>query len=74
MTTDAALRAGQMRRRYEQRLRIEGGRENAGAERTVPKFLIGAHALLQCTGLIGRDASIFRDCFKALKVFALRSS
>lgn len=56
----AALRAGEMQRRYRQR----GGRR----ERTVPDFLVGAHALLQCQGLITRDASFFRDYFKGLKV------
>ena len=56
----AALRAGEMQRRYRQR----GG----GRERTVPDFLIGAHALLQCQGLITRDAGFFRDYFKGLKV------
>ena len=56
----AALRAGEMQRRYRHR----GGRR----ERTVPDFLVGAHALLQCTGLITRDANFFRDYFKGLKV------
>ena len=56
----AALRAGEMQRRYRQR----GGRR----ERTVPDFLIGAHALLQCQGLITRDAGFYRDYFKGLKV------
>ena len=56
----SALRAGEMQRRYRQR----GGRR----ERTVPDFLIGAHALLQCQGLITRDAGFYRDYFKGLKV------
>ena len=34
----------------------------------LPDFLIGAHALLQCSGLITRDAGFFRDYFKGLKV------
>jgi predicted nucleic acid-binding protein len=56
----SAARAGEMQRRYRQR----GG----GSGRAVPDFLIGAHALLQCQGLITRDASFFRDYFKGLKV------
>ena len=56
----SALRAGEMQRRYRQR----GGHR----DRTVPDFLIGAHALLQCRGLITRDAGFFRDYFKGLKV------
>jgi len=56
----ASLRAGEMQRRYRQR----GGRR----ERTVPDFLIGAHALLQCQGLITRDAGFYRDYFKGLKL------
>lgn len=56
----SALRAGEMQRRYRQR----GGVR----ERTVPDFLIGAHALLQCDGLITRDAGFYRDYFKGLKL------
>lgn len=56
----AALRAGEMQRRYRQR----GG---AGG-RTVPDFLVGAHAMLQCDALITRDQRFFRDYFKGLKV------
>ena len=56
----SALRAGEMQRRHRQR----GGHR----DRTVPDFLIGAHALLQCQGLITRDAGFFRDYFKGLKV------
>ncbi len=56
----AALRAGEMQRRYRQR----GGRRG----RTIPDFLVGAHALLQCDGLITFDADFFRDYFKGLKV------
>lgn len=62
----AAVRAGEMQRRYKERLR-QGG-EPRPAQRTVPDFLIGAHALLQCQGLITRDAVFFRDYFKGLKV------
>jgi predicted nucleic acid-binding protein len=56
----AALRAGEMQRRYRQR----GGRR----ERAVPDFLIGAHALMQCQALITRDAGFYRDYFKGLKL------
>jgi len=62
----AAVRAGEMQRRYKERQRAAG--LPAVGERTVPDFLIGAHALLQCTALITRDASFFRDYFKGLKV------
>lgn len=62
----AAIRAGEMQRRYKQRLRALG---KAGASvRTVPDFIVGAHALLQCSALITRDAGFFRDYFKGLKV------
>ena len=57
---NAAVRAGHMQRRFRDR----GGRR----ERVVADFLIGAHALLQCQGLITRDAGFFRDYFKGLKV------
>ena len=56
----SALRAGEMQRRYRQR--------NAGDARAAPDFLIGAHALLQCNGLITRDDRFFRDYFKGLKL------
>ena len=56
----SALRAGEMQRRYRQR----GGMRS----RAVPDFLIGAHALLQCDGLITRDDSFYRDYFKGLKL------
>ncbi|ANB17665.1 type II toxin-antitoxin system VapC family toxin [Dokdonella koreensis] len=56
----SALRAGEMQRRYRQR----GGVRN----RAVPDFLIGAHALLQCNGLITRDQAFYRDYFKGLKL------
>ena len=62
----AAVRAGEMQRRYKQR-RAAAGRPDS-PQRSVPDFLIGAHALLQCTGLITRDAGFFRDYFKGLKV------
>ena len=62
----AAVRAGEMQRRYKQRLKAEGG--TPASPRTVPDFLIGAHALLQCNALITRDAGFFRDYFKGLKI------
>jgi predicted nucleic acid-binding protein len=62
----AAIRAGEMQRRYKERMKAEG--RTPRSPRTVPDFLIGAHALLQCSGLITRDAGFFRDYFKGLKV------
>ena len=62
----AAVRAGEMQRRYRERRRSAG--LPAVGERMVPDFLIGAHALLQCNALITRDAGFFRDYFKGLKV------
>lgn len=56
----SAVRAGEMQRRYRQR--------NGNRARTVPDFIVGAHALLQCDGLITRDNGFFRDYFKGLKV------
>ena len=60
MEPKAALRAGEMQRRYRQR----GGNRS----RTVADFLIGAHAMMQCNALITRDDSFYRDYFKGLKV------
>lgn len=62
----AAARAGHMQRRFRDR----GGRR----ERVVADFLIGAHALMQCKGLITRDAGFFRDYFKGLKVIVPRAA
>lgn len=56
----SALRAGEMQRRYRQR--------GSGHARTIPDFLIGAHALMQCDGLITRDDTFYRDYFKGLKL------
>lgn len=60
MEAKSALRAGEMQRRYRQR--------GAGRIRTIPDFLIGAHALLQCDALITHDASFYREYFKGLKL------
>ena len=62
----SAVRAGEMQRKYKERLRGSG--VASPSPRTIPDFLVGAHALLQCTALVTRDASFFRDYFKGLKV------
>ncbi len=64
MEPKAALRAGEMQRRYRQRLGARAGDRS----RTVADFLIGAHAMMQCDALITRDAAFYRDYFKGLKV------
>jgi predicted nucleic acid-binding protein len=61
----SAVRAGEMQRRYKERTMAGPA---AAPKRTVPDFLIGAHALLQCDGLITRDAGFYRDYFKGLKL------
>jgi predicted nucleic acid-binding protein len=68
----AAVRAGEMQRRYKERWRT--GKEPSPVQRSVPDFLIGAHALMQCTGLITRDAGFFRDYFKGLKVIVPKAA
>ncbi len=60
----AAVRAGEMQRKFRQRTAAEPKLQN----RSISDFLIGAHAMLQCEGLITRDAEFFRDYFKGLKV------
>ena len=68
----AAIRAGEMQRRYAERMRARG--ETGAPPRTVPDFIVGAHALLQCSALITRDAGFFRDYFKGLKVIVPQSA
>ncbi|MEO8281416.1 MAG: type II toxin-antitoxin system VapC family toxin [Ideonella sp.] len=60
----AAVRAGEMQRKFRQR----SAAGHSATPRTISDFLIGAHAMLQCDGLITRDAVFFRDYFKGLKV------
>ena len=72
MELRSAVRAAEMQRRYAERLRR--GTEAVAMRRSVPDFLIGAHALLQCQGLITRDDAFFRDYFKGLKVIVPRAS
>jgi predicted nucleic acid-binding protein len=55
----SALRAGEMLRR--QRTRND-------EPRPIADFLVGAHALLQCDGLITFDTALHRDYFKGLKL------
>ena len=62
----SAVRAGEMQRRYKERLQRDAA--PPAVKRSIPDFLIGAHALLQCQALITRDAGFFRDYFKGLKV------
>ena len=67
----AAIRAGEMQRKFKQRLADKGapsGAPEVAATRAMPDFLVGAHAMLQCDGLITRDQGFFRDYFKGLKV------
>ena len=68
----SAARAGEMQRRYNERIKAAG--RQPSLPRTVPDFQIGAHALLQCSGLITRDAGFFRDYFKGLKVIVPKAS
>jgi hypothetical protein len=69
----SAVRAGEMQRRYKQRVRSAGA-GRVPLQRSVPDFLIGAHALLQCQALITRDDGFFRDYFKGLKVIIPKAS
>lgn len=69
----SAIRAGEMQRRYKQRLGTQGKPADKVA-RTVPDFIVGAHALLQCSALITRDAGFYRDYFKGLKVIVPKTA
>lgn len=62
----AAVRAGEMQRKYTQR-RLESG-NTTPMPRAIPDFLVGAHALLQCEALITRDQGFYRDYFKGLRI------
>lgn len=55
----SALRAGEMQRRQ---------RARSHENRPIADFLVGAHALLQCDGLIAFDTDLYRDYFKGLKL------
>ena len=55
----SAVRAGEMQRRH---------RSRAGEDRPIADFLVGAHALMQCDGLITFDTAFHRDYFKGLKL------
>lgn len=68
----SAIRAGEMQRRYNERRRGSG--LVGTSPRTVPDFIVGAHALLQCSALISRDSGFFRDYFKGLKVIVPTAS
>lgn len=64
----AAIRAGEMQRKFKQRLRDTSASSSEAAPRALADFLVGAHAMLQCDGLITPDQGFFRDYFKGLKV------
>ncbi|MEF2072835.1 type II toxin-antitoxin system VapC family toxin [Consotaella aegiceratis] len=59
---EAAFPAGLAHRRYRER----GGRR----ERTLPDFLIGAHALIRGHCLLTRDASRYRSYFPELDIIS----
>jgi predicted nucleic acid-binding protein len=73
----AAIRAGEMQRKYKQRLASKAAQavtSSLPSPRTIPDFLVGAHAMLQCNGLISRDQGFFRDYFKGLRVIVPSAS
>lgn len=61
----SAIRAGEMQRKYGQRRSTSSAEEPL---RTIPDFIIGAHAMLQCNALVTRNEGFFRDYFKGLKL------
>lgn len=93
----AAIRAGEMQRKFKQRLLqttapapapkstskaaarssasppAAPSTDPAPSTRALADFLVGAHAMLQCDGLITRDHGFFRDYFKGLKVIVPRA-
>lgn len=62
MSFDAALKAGQCMYSYAMR----GGK----ARPLTGDFLIGSHALIDCTALLAIDGGFKRDYFKGLKVIS----
>ena len=60
----SAVRAGEMQRRHRERARAEP----ATPRRSMTEFMIGAHAQMQCQGLITRDPDFYRQFFKGLKL------
>ena len=62
----AAVRAGEMQRKYKQRRRDAGLTQ--AAPRAIPDFMVGAHAMMQCNALITRDEGFYRDYFKGLRI------
>jgi predicted nucleic acid-binding protein len=43
-------------------------RQRSGSRRSLDEFMVGAHALLQCDGLITWNDTFYRDYFKGLKL------
>ena len=62
----SAVRAGEMQRRYNERMRAAG--RTLRSPRTDARLPDRRPCLLQCSALITRDAGFFRDYFKGLKV------
>ncbi len=66
MNEQACVRAGEMHRKYLSRAKKASQSEFKA--RNVSDFLIGAHAHLQCSGLITYDHAFYRDYFKGLRL------